>query len=137
VRRLLLLVVLAAACSDDDAPRRIGFDEVVELVGCTGATPIDPMAAPIRGGAATAGVDCGGAHVFERAPVELGGTDENIARLVGAEAPTPCAWLVVGMSWFVLAEEQSLAERVAAEPERVIGSSPSFSYLGPGGCGSA
>ena len=127
--------------------------EVAAALDCAITLDLDYFNAPIRGGSAVGGVACataegGELHIFDRAPIRdgqgaaQGGTLSNIDRNVGTsdDDPAGCLAVLVGPSWFVVANE----DRVLDEAAEVLGGSerpirrggPPVSYPGPGGCGS-
>lgn len=122
--------VILAACGQGespDPPRTL--DEVVTRADCTDVEELDELIAPIRGRAATAGIECtsDGArfHVFQRAPEgdpsdptpasREGGSLENIRRLLGVESSSGgcTAYLAVTDDIFVLAETDAQLENFA------------------------
>jgi hypothetical protein len=149
----VVLVVSDASRSDRPATAD-SVEEVLEGLGCASRQPIQELDAPIRGNAATYGFACrvGGAevHAFERAPIgdlddsdksyaiTHGGSLENIHRVVGAGIAPACSWLVVDDRWFLLTDDRQLiedhADLLGEAVQRVVGASPPYSYVGPGGC---
>ena len=122
-------------------------DYVIELArsfGCEVFRPISSMDAPIRGGAARAGVACMidsvTVDVFDRPDPDddRGGSIEHIRQLVGATGVASCGWLAIGDAWFLVANDRATLERAA----EMLGGSvvelhPAFplaSYQMPGGC---
>lgn len=161
---VLFIVVVALAVGGGlaltggpEEPRRQGLADLEELageLGCDRVEPLDPMDAPIRGGASTGGIEClvgpDEVHIFVRAPIgdgddsdtsyadAQGGSLENIDRLVGTGDPRPCLSLLVGRDWFILANDEELlrsAEDSIGGVERpILRATPPASYVGPGGC---
>lgn len=105
-------VVLIVGCGGSDTPNIDAStpESLAESLGCGDVSELDPMLAPIRGRGATRGISCEidgeTIHVFARAPIGdpnavgwgQGGTDENIRRLLGADAVDPSCKLAVLIS---------------------------------------
>lgn len=155
------LLTAASACSSDDPSglaepttttlsQRADLEQITAAIGCTKTVEMDDLVAPIRGGAATAGVACdmpsGSLHLFARAPkgdpdqqgAGMRGLTENIDRvLMTTDAPDPTcpAEVVIGDSYFAVSDvPDSLAvlERIAGHVERSASpAAPMTSYLAP------
>jgi hypothetical protein len=144
----------SSSAAPETLPSRPTVEDLTQLAGCEGIRRFDalPAPGPIRGGAATEGAACTvegiEAHLFVRASTEPpppgsldfpeGGTVENIDRVVGTGVDGGCrSWVAVGETWFALAEERDVLERIAealgGAVREVLPTGPPASY-GPPGC---
>lgn len=140
-------LAVVALPRDEQSTAPVAYAELADAVGCERVTPISELDAPIRGGAASEGAACetsaGEIHIFRRAAEgadgDFGGSERNIRFLVGADTDAPCSWLLLDGDWFLLAETEQAATTLAStldvDAQQVVGASPTFSYIGPGGCG--
>ena len=107
-------------------------EDLADLLGCTGVEPYGGYDAIDRGGASMNGITCTAGtvsvQIFERAPLgdgdtsdepyasAEGGSVENINRLVGGGqvGPPGClGWLLIGETWFLVADDEAFLERAA------------------------
>lgn len=157
---LMVAAMSIGACSGDGgrdtvASEHASIHDVAQSLGCMDTQEISYFNAPIRGAAATEGISCetedAVVHVFERAEVgdlddsdeayafAQGGSDENVARLLGTgeTGPPGCrSWVLVTEDWFVVSDNEDLLAALrdkSGDPARSVApASPPASYVPPG-----
>jgi hypothetical protein len=135
--------VVGCGGSDDPDIDASTPESLAESLGCVDVSELDPIIAPIRGRGATGGISCKfddeTIHVFARAPIgdpnavgwDQGGTDENIGRLLGADAVHPSCELGVLISddVFVVGTSADRLADLGVPGDEPIPVSPTVSYL--------
>lgn len=162
LHRMALIVAASSigACSGDGGRDTVvsehaAIQEVAHSLGCVDTQEIGYFNAPIRGAAATKGISCATedavVHVFDRAEIgdlddsdeayafAQGGSDENVARLLGTgeTGPPGCrSWVLVTEDWFVVSDNEDLLAALrdsSDDPARSVApASPPASYVPPG-----
>lgn len=140
-----LAAVLIAGCGGPDDPDIDASTPaaMAESLGCEDVSELHSMLAPIRGRAATSGLSCemdgDTVHIFARAPIgdtsgvgwQQGGTEENIRRLLAADAVDPDCELAVLISdhVFVVGTTADQLTDLGVPGHEPIPVSPTVSYL--------